>query len=396
MGSRGEILVSKSLCFVASVMMVIQMPLVSVFALELGASTLELGLVGGLGPAVYAVIALLAGPLVSRVGEPRAITYSLLVMGSSYFMFSLSRSVAELAVVNMLSTGAYALFWPAVESLLSKKGGSASGFAFSWSLGGLSASLAVSPLLSAPKRLVFQVLAALSLASALTSLTLKGDSGEGNETIKGILRGIADIPDAWAGCLIYATVQGAVFVFYPAFLELSGLPEMYASLCFFSLIGARTLTFLVYPKLGVRSGESLLSGLIALSLVSLVPHSREVLHLALTSLFVGVGAGLTYTGSLEKAFYSDEDVRASYMGLFESFIGWGYAAGPVIAGLVSEYSLYYSFYATGIMALATALLLVTGRVSARIFKKSSVTQAAVDRDDIISGTATPTFACPKR
>jgi len=341
--------------FVVSVLLILHTPLVSVFMARLGAFPPTVGLLSGIGPVLYAVATPLFGIASGRLGERKMVVLSLVTLAAAYVALPLASTVFEVAVIAAVSVIAYAAFWPPIESLFSRRGGSVSSFSTAWSSGTLAGSLLVSPLLLVLRR-AFWCMACLSAAMAFLSLLL-GESSEREETLSlnDVVRGIRESPQAWAWAFSYATVLGAVFTFYPLIVELLALPSWYTSLVLFSLVGARTLVFSLFGRIP-RALSSPHVGSALLLLTALIPFARNPLALSLASATVGAGTGILYARSLASAFSSEPGKRAVYTGLFESFIGLGYAAGPVVAGAASSLSLSAAIPAAAALSVAVCYL----------------------------------------
>ena len=326
-----------SLCFAVSVLMGLHIPLISIYASRLGAPPSIVGLICGLGPVLYAVIALLSGLVAGRLGERGIIALSLGILALSYASLPLVGDVATLAVVASLPATAYAAFWPSVESLFSRRGGSVAAFSTSWSAGTIAGSLLATPAILALERALW-TMAALSALSIPLALSLGGRGGSSGEAVslRDLVRSARDLPHSWAWAFSYAATLGAVFAFYPLLVEDWGLPVWYVSLALFSLVGARTLVFSLCSRV---PGPLSLAGSLLLASAALIPLARDPATLSIASAIAGAGTGLLYAESLSSAFSSDPQRRSVYTGLFESFIGLGYAAGPAIAGAASSLSL---------------------------------------------------------
>ena len=327
------------LSFAASVVQVLYISILSVYALEIGIKTYEIGFISGIAALIYALTAPFSHLSAGRIGEKWTIAYSLALLSVSCALLTLVREIIGLALVAILSLLAYAIFWPAIESLISREGGSVSSFGTSWSSGALAGSLLTGPLMAAPKAPLFLALSLFSGILAMTSLKLKGERRDIDlPKVADLIKGLRDIPDAWAWAFSYAVFQGALFTFYPVLIELRGLPEWYASLVFFLIIGARTFIFSFKNKLP-QLFHSLYIGLALLSSGMLLLITYNPYIIATLSTLLGAGVGILYAESLSKAFSSKVEKRSAYTGLFESSIGLGYTVGPIVAGLASVLSL---------------------------------------------------------
>ena len=206
----------------------------------------------------------------------------------------------------------------------------------------------------APKKAIFTGFSLLSAVLSVLSLKL----GRRREIVNmpkvgDLVKGVKDVPEAWAWAFSYAAIQGAVFTFYPLLVEIQNFPRWYASLLFFLLVGARTLTFSLREKLP-QFLKSPYAGATLLSPGILLPLAYDATSTAILAALIGVGAGILYGESLSKAFSSSLEKRSAYTGLFESFIGFGYTAGPLIAGLASTLYLDAAIPAAALASIAVA------------------------------------------
>jgi len=326
-----------------------------VYALSIGASLLEIGLVCGLSPVIYTIFAAFAGFFLQRIREGKAVLLSMFLL-LFYFILPFTSSVYFLAVVALILVLGYAIFWPAVESIISHIEGSVSKFSTSWSTGSLVGSLLVSPLLLLGIRKAFIALGLTSLASLLLTFNIKVYYPSTLPSFKKFLNSLSDIPWAWLWAFSYSTAQGVVFTYYPVIVEVLGFSTWLISLSLFSTVFFRTLVFVFYSKLPRYLRNSTIAGLLIL-FPSILPFTNNPVIVSFASIMLGIGAGILYNNSLENVFKSSKESRVIYTSLFESFIGLGYSIGPILAGVVSTLTtLHYTILSSTILALTTVLI----------------------------------------
>jgi len=344
------------LSFAASIIQVLYIPILSVYALEIGIKTHEIGFISGIAALTYALTAPFSHLSAGKIGEKWTIAYSLALLSISCALLIFAREIISLTLVVIFTLFAYAVFWPALESLISREGGSVSSFATSWSSGALVASLLTGPLMAVPKAPLFAALSLFSGVLSLISLRLKGGKKAVDlPRVEDLIKGLKDIPEAWAWAFSYAIFQGALYTFYPVVIELRKLPEWYASLAFFLMVGARTLIFSIKEKLP-RILHSLYSGLALLSSGILLSIVHNPFLIAILSTLFGAGIGILYAESLSRAFSSKFEKRSAYTGLFESSVGFGYMVGPIVAGLISTLCLEAAIPAAAITSILIACI----------------------------------------
>ncbi len=335
--------------------MSLHVPLMSVFALELGASTLEVGVLGGSGPLLYAAVTLLSGLLVSRLGGRLSVALSLALLSLSYFLAVEASSVLQLLVVAALALVAYAVFWPAIESAVSRSG-SVEAFSASWSVGALAGSALAACAIDAGPRLSLSAMSLASVLAAIASLLIEEGKTEASAaSLSAMVECAVKGAESWTWALSYAVAQGSVFVFYPVIVEAYGLPSWYVSVTLTAVTGIRTIVFALRNRIppALRSPAV---GALAILPSSLLVFTRDALTVAALSAFLGLGAGILYTSSLDRVFDSDPSDRPLYAGMFESSIGLGYAVGPLLAGLASSATLKATLPVAVAFAAASSLV----------------------------------------
>lgn len=344
-----------ALSFGASVLQVLYLPLLSTYAAEIGLRTYEIGLIAGLGAIVYTITSPFSGSISSRLGERRAIALALLLLAASYASMLLARNFALLALLAGLSLASYAIFWPAVEAGIAYYGGVPSTFSASWSGGTLVGAILASPVLEAPRALAFLSAASLSAALSILSAFMR-DSPRAVSTVGllEIVEGVRRLHREWRLSFAYASSLGSILAFYPLLIDSYGLPAWFTSLTFFSMVGARTLVFLVYDKLPEWARRRSI-GIVLLSTAFTLPFLKREFTVTAVSSLTGFGQGILYSTSLKRALSSRDESRV-YTGLFEGSIGLGYAVGPAAAGLVASYSLLYAIPTATLISVIVAVI----------------------------------------
>jgi len=318
---RASVLALYALSFAGSLLQAIFLPTLSMYARSLGLSEAEVGAVAGAGSLAYVVSALLSEGLLRKLGYRLPASAALLAVSLGYALLSLARDPTALLAASSLVSFGFGVFWPSVEKGLSKAGGDAPTFSFSWSAGSLSGALLVSPLAELGLRTAYTASSAVSAALAAFPLALAAPGAETSAEKGG---SVLSLWRSWLLCVAYATSAGGLLAFYPIAAE--GLPGYSVSLVVFSMMLARTLTFLAQ-----RRSSKLLAGSTAAALpLLLTPAAVGVVanqHVhAVLAVAAGVAQGLVYTAALAGIFQAG----GAYTSVFEASIGLGYAVGPMI------------------------------------------------------------------
>jgi len=318
---RASVLALYALSFAGSLLQAIFLPTLSMYARSLGLSEAEVGAVAGAGSLAYVVSALLSEGLLRKLGYRLPASASLLAVSLGYALLSLARDPTALLAASSLVSFGFGVFWPSVEKGLSKAGGDAPTFSFSWSAGSLSGALLVSPLAELGLRTAYTASSAVSAALAAFPLALAAPGAEASAEKGG---SVLSLWRSWLLCVAYATSAGGLLAFYPIAAE--GLPGYSVSLVVFSMMLARTLTFLAQrrsPKLLAGSTAAALPLLLTPAAVGVVANQHVHAVLAVAA---GVAQGLVYTVALAGIFQAG----GAYTSVFEASIGLGYAVGPMI------------------------------------------------------------------
>jgi MFS family permease len=318
---RASVLALYALSFAGSLLQAIFLPTLSMYARSLGLSEAEVGAVAGAGSLAYVVSALLSEGLLRKLGYRLPASAALLAVSLGYALLSLARDPTALLAASSLVSFGFGVFWPSVEKGLSRAGGDAPTFSFSWSAGSLSGALLVSPLAELGLRTAYTVSSAVSAALAAFPLALAAPGAEASAEKGG---SVLSLWRSWLLCVAYATSAGGLLAFYPIAAE--GLPGYSVSLVVFSMMLARTLTFLAQrrsPKLLAGSTAAALPLLLTPAAVGVVANQHVHAVLAVAA---GVAQGLVYTAALAGIFQAG----GAYTSVFEASIGLGYAVGPMI------------------------------------------------------------------
>ena len=364
------------LSFIVSVFNALQAPLLSVYAYDLGIGKVDIGLINGVAPFFYALTAPFSAILSGRLGVRRTIAASLSILSLSYFVFSVSKSPLALILVNVACVSSFALFWPAVEVLVSHSGGSVRAFTASWSSGAIVGAFLTAPLLEVEKAWVFKGLGVLSLVLLGLSF-LVSDSEDESE-----LRSFTYFSEAlrrlyvsWLSCFVYAFAQTAVFVFYPVLAEEIYLPPLQVGAVLSALTSTRTVTFILYPRLR-RIWQHELMGALLLALgLGFLAGIPQMIPSILSATIMGIGAGLLYASALTAVF--EQKNTSMYTGLFESFIGLGYGVSPLLGGYVATFSTQIAMVVTAVLSftiILTVMLLRELRITS--FTRKGVLQGS--------------------
>ncbi|MEM0093735.1 MAG: hypothetical protein QW753_05120 [Thermofilum sp.] len=334
------------LSFTASVVQALFTPAVALYAYRLGYAEAEVGFLTGVASAVYVAGALSSARLSRLLGEKATVAAALGLLAGSLLLIPRLIGWVQIAAAASAVFLAFGFFWPAVENIVSSKGGSVSRFSFAWSSGSLFGAAATSALLSLTPSLQFTTLAAVAAASAAAGVSLPARAAPCGDPPGDTGRALRAW-GPWILCLSYSVSSGGVLTFYPLLVEQRGLPLAHVSLANTSMLLSRTLTFFFFEKLPsplrhLTGGTLMLLGSLLLLL------GGDPLLVMAGAAAAGVGQGVVYANALSEIFAVKEGV-STYTSLFEASIGFGYALGPIAGAAAAS--------ATGVAPLAVTSLL---------------------------------------
>lgn len=348
--------------------------LVPLYALELGLSAFQIGLLFSLPTAVQVIAALAGGILSDRFGEKALLLTSyLLLVGVGPAFVHAGSSFLALLGAQLLASLSRSLFWAPSQGYLTRiapRGAGQRLGAFNTSINlGLIAGSALAGLAALwlgyrGALLGMAVLAAvgLVLAAALRPLPPAGTG----RTLHQVLRGFGQVArrrSLYLGglCAFFGGVPIVlVGSFYPVYLVSVGHDASTVGLVSASLpIGSLACTAVVgriLDRLGGHRPAYVAALLLYVAAFGLTPATAHPAWLALLVALAGVGSGiLQVTSSLVVVQQTDQANRSGALALVGDFWSLSHLTVPVVYGAVTEtVSLSAAFFGTGCLALLAA------------------------------------------
>ncbi|GAB4319401.1 MAG: hypothetical protein Kow0069_22900 [Promethearchaeota archaeon] len=367
----------------------------SVFlATDLGATPLEVGLVGGAYGVVYSVAPVALG----RIGDRFPRKLWLVLAFSGVVVVSAANAVAVRFPVHLIATNGalgfcFGFFWPTVEAFLSENVESSyparhqrvlGNFCVAWSVGYMLGPWVAGQLYGFSPRAGFFLVTSLALAGLIASAMVlpagtAGGSGAGgavghfasgrvagqtNEVrARGEPRAGFVVLFAGVGALGYAFGKQVLVALFPNYAVLPGglgWSESLAGDVLFFLGLGRTGAFVYSRSRPPRDVPPTIAGATACFGVAtcLVAALRHPAALALDLLGVGAFTGLLYAGSLHLTLTATRENKGRNAGLFEGLIGAGSVVAPVAGGAVAALFLPGPYLVVGATFAAVGAWLV--------------------------------------
>lgn len=352
---------------------------VTFYAIDLGASPLELGIIGMVWPAVFSTSAMISGPLSDRT--PRRL---LPILGSLIACFTFLLVPSASTPLHLMLLGlpvgiAFSMVWPPVEAWVAESSlprnmrRNVGLFNLSWSIGaapgpvlsglafasGVAVPLTMSILLIALAGLIL-------LVRAPPPVVLSGDtSPEGPEDSTGFLH------LAWVvNFATYFTI-GVLRSLFPKLGEELGMGTGSVGALLSLVTVSQVVTFGVLARTSrwhYRLAPLIASQVSLLFCSLLVYLLSGATELSPVMILIGACTGLSYNSSI---YYSLNTLggKGARSGIHEALIGMGIVAGPLFGGIVAQqwglrapYLLAAAVIAVGILAtLAFSSRLRRGR-----------------------------------
>jgi len=347
---------------------------VPLLASKLGASLFEIGIVGGASNGVYAFLPLIAGHFSDRASLRRFFIISsfliLTIVSISYLFIA---NPIYLIIARIFEGVGWAMLWPAMDAAVSRDVQSMdSKKAFSIYNVTWSSAAAVGPLLGAALIFLTSIRDAFLLSVFIMAATFLLNfipwfkhrreiaTGQSLRTEKITadspeIRGSRLAAAFYAGALALAAVSsGVLFTFFAPYARSLGISILLVGVITFVYGMGRFSFYVLSTNERVRSMVLGSDRRVRNMLVALVMTSVSGLFISLRdpsgSLYliayavVGVGISMVLAiGQAGLIAESSPDTKGRGAGIFESAIGMGACAGPIIGGAISGSSLAVPF-----------------------------------------------------
>ena len=323
--------------------------LLPVYAEGLGATYIELGLLGSIGSVVYTVMTLLTGLMLDRFEKVRFFLVFTAFGALVPVLFSLTSRVPELFVLRGLLGVVSAAFWVTActltadisppeeltKSVVRYNVSWISGFVAGPILGGI-----VSDRYGFPA--LFVLVATLILPSVLLIATRLSGRVTFRAVSGGIWKGFASLRPlalAYITIIPYAIVLGIYMAILPGHMGVLGISASAIGLLLTMTNSVRGLGFLSSER-WVRWGtrRSLwVSSILMSGALFLVSKSNSIWEFALPLALYGFAGGIITPVILDYiAHESPSETLGASMGLHEFVYGVGMSLGPIVGGAIAQ------------------------------------------------------------
>lgn len=347
-------------------------PIVPIFAKnEIGASYAELGLIGLANFVPYMFIPVLVGLLLDRFNNGRLLSLGVAINVVSVYLLSLAKSVPEIMALRAMTGIAHAFFWPPAESIISnssegesrvKNIGRFTGFFVSGFMIGPLIGTFLLEGLDVTYRMLFEVATFIMAAAIISSVQIaKKDSQKQPKFSFSGIREIVKFPVVIAILIYCASSFGVILTIYPAFLNDRSMSATDIEILFFAFGASRVATLAMTERLARHSSTTLMAATATIAAgLALSFFSHTIFEFAGAMLLMGFGFSIIFPLTLEIVLRkAPKQTSGVTIGAYETTFGIGWAAGPITAGLISEFSAnsmpYVVFCVIGIFIFALSV-----------------------------------------
>ena len=321
--------------FSAETAMVLTSIYIPYYAYQLGATEIEVGLIGASAGIPYAFIPFLAGRLSDKIGRRKGLLSGIIVVSLCYIMYLLIYYPSLFILIRVVEGIGWSFVWPSMEAMIGDSKRRLQVYNIMWGLGATIAPYLGGSLYQfygAKNVLLLSIF--LMMASFIFSITGKegmASKNRANEGYKGNFR----FNPIFFTPFIYGVLSYTLLTFFPIYAEKRTLSLNVSGLVLSVMNFGRLSAFAlsnktVFGKERIQGYFTILLGLVPLSLIF---FANETILISLFFL-LGFSLGVTYAYALAKILSISEANRGYYAGIFESLLGLGAFSGPLIGGLL--------------------------------------------------------------
>ena len=362
--------------------------IVPVFSKDvLGATYPEIAWIGTVYFIPYMFVPLLVGFLLVRYNNTYLLVAGVTVNAISIFLLSTAESTTEVAIYRIVTGLALSMFWPACLAIISKvsrdddMAKNLSRFTMFFMVGYMVGPLIGNMLIenNVGYRMLFQiagVVMAVAMISALVKVrqhdTVSGTDENGASIISiGMFKQFIRYPIVLIMTTYCAISFGAVLAVYPAFLSDSGINDADILLLYFVFGASQVATLALASKLEIRADWTLIGTAFATSVGLVIAYFSDSLGgFVVAMVFLGFGFSVFFPFMVNLILSrNSKAVTGALIGAYQAIFGIGWAAGPILAGYVSEfYGIGNTYIMLAVLGSGIGVLGVIRRKSLMVVK----------------------------
>jgi predicted MFS family arabinose efflux permease len=260
---------------------------------------------------------------------------------------------------------AHAFFWPPAEAIISnassgesrvKNIGRFTGFFVSGFMIGPLVGTFLLEGLDMTYRMLFEIATFVMAAAIIFSIQLaKKDLPRHHSRFSlSIIKEITKFPQIIVILIFCASSFGTILAIYPAFLNDRSMSATQIEILYFVFGVSRVITLASTGKLAMHTARILIVSTLSIAAGLVISYySYSILEFAAAMLLMGFGFSIIFPLTLEIILRrTQKENSGKIIGAYETTFGIGWASGPIIAGVISEFSgnamPYMVFFVVGI------------------------------------------------
>ena len=344
---------------------------VPIYAANMGASPMLLGVIGATGGLIYSFMPFVSGILSDKFKRKIFIFTSTFLYGSSCIFYMFAENPYMLIPIKAFEWFSVALFWPSAEALLTEVNESEleeilRKFNLSWGSAVIIGPMIGGSLISTlgiQMKAPFLLSSVISFSLSLLSIVMireppKSRRDREDHVSKLDEKNINHTLTAIASIFLFALVGGIVISLFPAYAVNLGIQAYEIGLILLINGLFRLVAFFEAYNIESRIGKTytFITGSLILSLASaMVVVSSTTPTFSMSLSLLGFGMGMLYAASIKVIFKSWSSSRGYAAGILESLIGVGYFLGPLAGGVVAEYFQSAPYILCSLVSMAISL-----------------------------------------
>lgn len=355
-------------------------PVLPLFAVHLGATASEVGIIAAVSTLAGIAFSIPAGMLSDRLGRKTMLTAAGVVFASAPAMYLFTTGIWQLATIRFYHGLATAIFMPVAMAYVSdlheeSKGEKLGWFSTATLLGRFMAPLTGGALLGylgSGSNLGFAVIYSVCLlggALALGVSAMMPSAGSLSHAPKawkdqreGLIQLVSSRPLLAIGMLEAAVLfmYGTIEVFLPLYGLSHGIGAFAIGICLAAQVITLAATKPVMGRLSDRHGRSgqIVWGAV-LGVVAAAFMAAPASFVLLLALSILIGLSLSIVTSATSAAVADIsrcEMRGSAMGVFGTIMDVGHSAGPLVSGMVVAFWGFKAAFMGSAIILALAVV----------------------------------------
>lgn len=329
-------------------------PIVPLYSSSLGASYIQIGIIGTAYGLVYAISAVLLGKLSDKLGRKVIMLLGATLCTFAAASYSIATNVNQIMLIRAIEGLAWAAFFPSIEALTADVSHvSAVGRTMGFSTASYGAGFALGALMAGTLASFFSYrytflfyLASSILAAFLVLATIHEPKRALHERtpskttfrsngLKHRANILADLIS-----MVYSIVLMTILTLLPVYAEGLGIEIFSIGVLMMMLWVARITSFLNAGRVSDKMGRKLVltPSLAGLAIGSfLLAVSETWLTLVLAVIVIGLSLGALFPVSIALiSDYVSSSQRGVAMGMFETASAVGQTIGPAVGGVLAE------------------------------------------------------------